>query len=201
MKIKLLLLLITLNAFAFENQDDKGIINGLDWAEISTFAKDSPEYQNSLAVKDVYDENGFRCNGTHIGNSLVLTANHCCSKSGNTYGGRSCVVYSRNIRRDICALKCSLPENFPAVKIGTEVTSEVYILQNQCDYVSKPGCALSMKYSPGKILEQDGFSLYYDNDTLGGTSGAGVFNENHELIAVHNSYQPNYRSNRGSLIK
>lgn len=184
---------------------EKGIINGLDWVEISSFSKESPEYKNSLAVGVIYDEEGHRCSGGNLGNNIVATAGHCCGNPSDdfshTFNNYNCFVLSKNTMKDICQLKCDLPVDFPAVKVGSEVTKNLYILHKQCNYVENPRCAISMKLSPGKLISRDGSRIDYDMDTLPGSSGAGIFNDKHEIVGVHHSFLPNYNLNSGSLIK
>ncbi|WP_207696485.1 hypothetical protein DOK67_0001407 [Enterococcus sp. DIV0212c] len=45
----------------------------------------------------------------------------------------------------------------------------------------------TMWETKGKITDQSATRLYYDFDTSGGQSGSSVFNNNHEIIAVHSS--------------
>ncbi|MBF0205455.1 MAG: trypsin-like peptidase domain-containing protein [Oligoflexia bacterium] len=101
---------------------------------------------------------------------------------------------------DVALLRCSgLPGRTNGkVKLEGEQRNyypnpKIYVIHQNCDYHYTPGCAPTKKFSPVMMLSKsDGYGdlnnidIFYDADTLGGSSGSPVFLvENNKVIALH----------------
>lgn len=178
----------------------KGIIGELNWQEVSSLHPKDPVFVNSKSVVELKNGSGEICNGYRVRNNIILTAAHCIS--GNIYlGDRTCRVLSVDRRKDVSELSCddSIWEIYYVDR--REVTPEVYLLHYQCQYLEDPFCKPTLKYSPGVVVKRQGTRLCYTCDSLPGSSGAPVFNNNHELIAIHHSYVESEGYNCGSLVE
>ncbi|MBF0314540.1 MAG: trypsin-like peptidase domain-containing protein [Oligoflexia bacterium] len=130
------------------------------------------------------------------------------AEKGEAYACEELVVTYEPL--DVAVLKCS---GTPGKKYGVvtfeypgkihEVNESIYVIHQNCDYWNESECAPTKKYSPGKIVTAGSvpapareLDLFYDADTLGGSSGSPVFSANeHKVIALHhNGHGQNYSS-------
>lgn len=182
------------------------IIGNNDWI-IYNQTGDEPQNANERTVARIKIPNLIAsCNGFLINTDTIMTNNHCVGSMANatnvtatfrdTNGPSESFICDQIITTstlyDFTLLKC---KNSPGLKYGwvgldnkkTVTLSPIYIVQENCDYVSNPYCTVEKYVSFGKILASQASRAYHDADTLPGSSGSPVFSaETHQVISLHN---------------
>ena len=186
------------------------IVGDIEWKEVTELVSSDPKKVNSKAVADIQFTNGGRCTGFLISDDVLMTNEHCIGSASDVVGMKVYMKHEKGVRKsrweeincgvfmgndaalDIALVKCS---GSPGVQYGkveldqSEVVdgSDIYVVHQNCDYYSDFDCDWSKKVSEGKVvgIEED---VFYDADTLGGSSGSPVFSDdNHKVVAIHHA--------------
>jgi len=185
----------------------KSIIGYIDWIEYNQTG-DYAQNSNELAVAQIKIPSMLAsCTGFLINEDTIMTNNHCISspsKSPNVEaifrsenGDRTSFVCDQfittNFQYDFTLIKCN---NSPGKEFGwvglshlkPEIDSQIYLVQENCDYISDPHCVIDKFVAFGKILGSQQTRIYHNADTLAGSSGSPIFSEeSHQVIAIHNA--------------
>ncbi len=147
------------------------------------------------------------CTGFLINSDTLMTNNHCigsASKAVNvtaifrdingTRTTYSCSQFiTTSAQYDFTLVKCA---NSPGLKFGwvglakapPVRDTQIYVAQENCDYISDPHCIVNKYVAFGEILQSQASRVYHNADTLGGSSGSPIFSEDtHQVVAIHNS--------------
>ncbi|MBF0298063.1 MAG: trypsin-like peptidase domain-containing protein [Oligoflexia bacterium] len=139
-------------------------------------------------------------------------------KSGNSFLCQQLLLTYEEL--DVAVLKCEGNPGRIYGKVSLEgdrversVGEDIYVVHQNCDYYNDSECAPTKKYSAGKVMDKGDASapardmdLFYDADTLGGSSGSPVFSSSsNQVIALHHnghglSAWSNGRGNRNSGV-
>jgi len=187
-----------------------GYIGDLVWGEIADLALEDPVRRASSPIANiVIPVMRTRCTSFLISKDILITSGHCVPHVGaakrvmanfrhlgneedsseHVYDCSTFLMSS--MEHDFALLKC---EGSPGEKYGVvdidlkdiEIDSLVYVVQQNCDYLSKSYCEWTKKYSKGLIMHSGDDRYYYNADTLGGSSGSPVIDENtHKVIGIH----------------
>jgi hypothetical protein len=206
-----------------ESADTGAVIVGdINWVETTTLAASSPERQNAnkvgyLSIPAV----GTRCTAFLIANDVVMTNEHCVSSQAQAEGAQ--VSFKRELgvpwsemqtyacgtfigddaNLDFALLRCS---GSPGSALGTLALESrtvssgeaLYVIHQNCDYYTTPGCDPTKKHSPGQVTGVSG-DVRHNADTLGGSSGSPVFSSSsHQVFALHHVGVGGNASGRGS---
>lgn len=190
------------------SEQEAGIIVGaVNWSEVTSLPSAGPERENSRAVGFVDIPFGGRCTGFLINDDVVMTNQHCIPQAVYAQGvtvsfrfeaGESsdfatydCSTFlGNNAANDYALLGCqgSPGQTFGSVTLegsSPPLGHELYVIHQNCDSFSNSGCAPTKKYSPGRVTRNQ-TDIFYDADTLGGSSGAPVFSATtHGVIGLH----------------
>jgi V8-like Glu-specific endopeptidase len=186
------------------------IIGDLEWEEVSKLKQSSPEYKASRAVGDVSIPELFsRCTGFLISENVLITNEHCIPsdrfargvnvtfdhvlgvpESSRAYYKCSDFIGNDELL-DFALLKC---EGDPGIKYGYLTLSEdepivndgIYVIQQNCNHEDDPNCDWNKKIAFGGVVGL-GVELIHNADTLSGSSGSPVFNQNHEVVGLHHA--------------
>lgn len=186
------------------------IVGEVDWVEVTTFDSESEVRKNSKAVADVQFSNGGRCTGFFISDDVLMTNEHCIGSASDVVGMKvymkheagvpesqyaevSCNEFIGNdVTLDYALVKCegSPGQAYGKVELVTTEAVEgdsIYIIQQNCDYYSDYNCNWNKKVSEGKVVGVE-TDVFYDADTLGGSSGSPVFNaDSDKVFAIHHA--------------
>lgn len=196
------------------------IVGELDWEEIVDYPEGTLERQNSHSVGMLYNENIGVCTASIVGQDTLVTANHCVDQrwpfSKITFGYEKGVKYENLIwldcqgiiwqdwQKDIAAINCKGVGNPNYLSRSSEPVlkgEELYIIHNNCDWITDMYCRPTKKISHCKVKQISGSFLTHTCDTLGGTSGAPIFRaSDHKLIGVHHSGSKEREENYGSTL-
>ncbi len=184
------------------------IIGDLNWSEVSSLDSSSSIRINSKFVADVrIPAAQARCTGFMISEDYLMTNQHCITSASDAVGVTAIFNHEEGVREsswdevrcdklitndivlDFAILRC---EGKPGKRYGYAQFSgrtplhgdSLYVIHQNCDHETFPGCDFTKKVSGGKIIGLD-LEILHDADTLGGSSGSPVFNESHELIGLH----------------
>jgi hypothetical protein len=198
------------------------IVGALNWVETTTLTTAGAERQNANKVGYLsIPAKGTRCTAFLIANDVVMTNEHCISSQAQAEGAQ--VSFRRELgvpwsemqtyacgtfigddaALDFALLRCS---GNPGATLGTvalearNVSSgdPLYVIHQNCDYYTTPGCDPTKKYSPGQVTGVSG-DVRHNADTLGGSSGSPVFSSSsHKVFALHHVGVGGNASGRGS---
>lgn len=186
------------------------IIGNNDWINHGQTGGD-PQNANELTVAQIkIPAQSAACTGFLINADTLITNNHCIGSIAQAVnvtaifrdaaGGRetySCdqFIYT-SAAYDFTLVKCA---NSPGNKYGwvglynqkPAMNAGIYVVQENCDYISNPYCIVNKFVGFGKILTSQATRIYHDADTLGGSSGSPIFSEDtHQVLALHNAGSP-----------
>lgn len=198
------------------------IIGAVDFEDVGRLDPGSEARVNSRAVGYLsLPARGTRCTAFLIAPDVIMTNHHCVPTPAAAEGARfdptreAGVPYSARIRYacdarigadstlDFALLRCAgrPGDTFGVVALSgraARVGEGVYVVQQNCDYYSRPGCATDKVLARGRITRA-GARLSHDADTLGGSSGSPVFSaDEHEVVGLHNAGVGNDGEGRGT---
>lgn len=157
------------------------------------------------------------CTATHIGNGIVLTAGHCVKSSNCTSSAYNIRWgYTQNNRSGKLVSKCSqvlAHENnslrdYAILRYSPAPSASLPINRSNRP---KAGQRLTIFSHPNGIpLAWSGYCKHEGNyygqrfsykcDTMGGSSGAAVLNENFEIVGIHNLGSSSLQLNAGTYL-
>ncbi|MEW5847476.1 MAG: serine protease [Myxococcota bacterium] len=185
------------------------IVGNVDWVEAGSLPTSNPRRQVASAVAYLsLPAKGTRCTGFLITADVLMTNHHCVSRAQDAAQAYAIFDYMAGVpdslreyvdcseflgadsTLDMALLRCtdrpgdrhgvvSLSESTPASG------DDIYVVHQNCDYYSSPSCDPSKKVSDGTVTARSNLEITYDADTLGGSSGAAVFNAQNQVIALH----------------
>ncbi|AYF43395.1 trypsin-like peptidase domain protein [Halobacteriovorax sp. BALOs_7] len=186
------------------------IVGEVDWVEVTTFDSESEIRKNSKAVADVQFANGGRCTGFFVSDDVLMTNEHCVGSASDVVGMKVFMKHEKGVPEseyaevkcnefigndvtlDYALVKCEGSPGQRYGKVTLETTQAVegdsiYIIQQNCDYYSDYNCNWNKKVSEGKVVGVE-TDVFYDADTLGGSSGSPVFNaDSDKVFAIHHA--------------
>lgn len=196
------------------------IVGDLGWREIGT-SSSSVMKQNAKAVADIdLPKMGSRCTGFLVANNVLMTNQHCIPSASHARGVTvtfdhvkgvaksaqkrfKCDQFIGNNRTlDYALLKC---EGNPGAEYGVVDLSDdpvgkgtnIYVVQQNCDYYTKRDCDWTKKYSTGQVTKVAA-EYSHNADTLGGSSGSPVFSSSsNKVVAIHHAGYGNNGFGRG----
>lgn len=137
-------------------------------------------------------DNQYSCTAFAINETQIMTAWHCldkrpkemnCDFEYEQLNPVKCKINRKLKMRDQVILDCT-GEREHWVTPGRKVTELHYMIDQNCDYISDPFCKPWKRYQFGKKLN-DQVLFKHNFKTFPGSSGAPIFNENHECVGVH----------------
>jgi len=186
------------------------IVGSNDWIQFN-HTGDNPQNSNEQTVAQIKIPTALAaCTGFLINEDTIMTNNHCISSASwatnvtatfrNVDESETTFVCNQfittSVQYDFTLIKC---KDAPGKKFGwvglskmkPEKNSPIYLVQENCDYVNNPHCVVDKFMSLGHILDLQSSRIYYDADTLGGSSGSPVFSsDTHQVMAIHNAAAP-----------
>lgn len=205
----------------FEATQSSIIVGGLDWQEIASLKASAQEAQNALAVAHLdLPVMGSRCTGFLITEDILMTNQHCIptrrhasgvTASFNVVEGVAkgseerfdCSEFiGNNEELDFALLKCkgNPGQKYEVVQLSSQSvqrSTQVYVIQQNCDYYTDRNCYYTKKISYG-VANPERDSLTHDADTLGGSSGSPVFGlDGHQVVGIHHAGLGNNGLGRG----
>lgn len=183
------------------------IIGDLNWYEFSD-AKTYEEYRNSKTVgKLSIPMTNARCTAFIINSDTIMTNNHCV---GNAYTANKVKFLIRDTDQVLQSYDCSRfimtsrTLDFTLLgcneKLGhiqghnilsneeISVGEEIYVIQENCDYISNPYCLVNKMIAWGELEQVGSYVIGHNADTLGGSSGSPIYSgRSNEVIAIHNA--------------
>ncbi len=199
------------------------IIGDINWQETEDLAASSFKAINARAVgKIVLPWADSRCTAFLISEDVIMTNQHCIEQASHAQGVTAtfdlvagsteesrqvfdCSEFVGNDDQlDFALLKCqgSPGAQYGFVNLATaaaSVSSDLYVIHQNCDYYSVQDCVPTKKISEGKLVsirEEDG-EYVHNADTLGGSSGSPVFGEDNKVIAIHHAGAGGWFNGRG----
>lgn len=210
-----------------ERRTSPVIVGSVDWQETTSLPRGSGPYQASRAVGLLLiPAVGTRCTAFLVAPDVVLTNHHCIGRPAEARGATVTFDFERGIslldartyacdellhtdaRLDFSLLRCrgDDPAELPGDAYGVaQLSSEpptageaVYLVHQNCDYYSSPGCEYTKKLSPGEVMELDADVFLHQADALGGSSGSPVFAAaTDRVVGVHHAGYGNLGTGRG----
>lgn len=198
------------------------IVGSVNWQEVGGLAVNNPYRVAARPVALLMiPARGTRCTAFLISADVLMTNNHCIASSSqarnayaifdaeagvpdslrDTYDCSEFVGADADL--DFALVRCQgrpgdqhgvaeLGEDMPATN------ASIYVIHQNCDYYSNPSCAPDKKVSPGAIVSTTATDLQHDADTLGGSSGSALFDENGRVVGLHHLGYGGNSSGRGS---
>lgn len=190
----------------------KSIIGDNDWRPViggeETFSS------NEFAVAKLTIGPSGTCTGFLINDEMIMTNNHCVATSGKTVVAKfeteneiisaQCnQLIMTDSALDFTILKCN--RNFSNIIAPVVIEAEylsaptdVYVIQQNCDYLKDPYCQIERMVSYGVLSSQQKIIIDHTADTLPGSSGSPIFDEStHKLVALHNAGNPTHYDPNG----
>ncbi len=191
-------------------QSSSIIVGDVEWQEVVDLVSSDPKKVNSKAVADIQFSNGGRCTGFFISDDVLMTNQHCIRSASDVIGMKVFMKHEKGVSKsnwapvnctqfigndttlDFALVSCSGSPGAVYGKVeldSSEVVdgSNIYVVHQNCDYYADYNCDWSKKVSEGKVvgIETD---VFYDADTLGGSSGSPVFSDDdHKVVAIHHA--------------
>jgi hypothetical protein len=201
------------------------IVGDLDWKDVSNLDPTHAVRKNADAVGDVsLPVMGSRCTGFLVAENVVMTNQHCVPSAFYAQGVKVSFKHEEGVdkkdwktydcsefigndnKHDYALLKC---QGMPGKEFGVVTFSDkidmdkIYIIQQNCDYYNNANCDWSKKVSYGDVLGTKtnwagGLDIIHNADTLGGSSGSPVFDQDtHKVVALHHAGYGNNGKGRG----
>lgn len=150
-----------------------------------------------------------RCTGFLITDDIMITNNHCVPVELAAKGIKANFRYLEgvetssedmhecdtfimtSVEHDFTLLWCSGSpgKKYGVVDIDTsnkEVGTPIFLIQQNCDQREAPYCKWTKKYSRCALLDKEDFEFSYECDTLDGSSGSPIFDEETgRVIGIH----------------
>lgn len=185
----------------------KVIIGNNDWVLLTNVGIPA-QTGNGRAVAQVkIPKISATCTGFLINSDTIMTNNHCVANSSNAVGVTATFRYENKPKEtfacdqfvmtdmgyDFTLLKC---KNSPGTKYGwvglssgkPTVNSDIYVIQENCDYIQDIHCTIDKYIAYGDILDVGSYDVSHNADTLPGSSGSPIFsNSTNQVIALHNA--------------
>lgn len=200
-----------LQAGQLETDADPLIIGDLDWQDVRSLDPEGAQRRRARSVGYLsLPARGTRCTAFLVAPDVVMTNHHCVPNAASARNASfdptretgvrlndrvrfACDEWlGSNAELDFALLRC---EGEPGRAFGVlglqpraAVRSEpVYVIQQNCDYYSSPGCEPTKVLAEGTVTPI-GARLAHDADTLGGSSGSPVLSAtSHAVLALHNA--------------
>ncbi|MCO4754767.1 MAG: trypsin-like peptidase domain-containing protein [Bacteriovoracaceae bacterium] len=189
------------------SQEDKEVIIGTNtWVSSNTIT-DTMKKANAQATVYVRMTSS-RCTGFLINEDTIMTNNHCIGNSSQARGvtvkfdyvaGKTSKQYTcdqfigTNSALDFTLVKCdgSPGKDYPQVVLAEfqgKTNDPIYLVHQNCDYTKYSTCTPSQKISTGSLIGSTSTQVKHNADTLGGSSGSPIFDEDsHKVVAIHNA--------------
>lgn len=183
----------------------KSIIGDNDWRPVT--GGEETFNNNEFAVAKLTIGTAGACTGFLINDEMIMTNNHCVATNGKKVIARfetEGEVVSAECNQlvmtdavlDFTILKCN--KNFSGMIAPVVIEEEylkaptdVYVIQQNCDYLENPYCQIKRMVSYGVLSAQHRIIIDHTADTLPGSSGSPIFDEGtHKLVALHNAGNP-----------
>lgn len=168
-----------------------GVIGQLDWIEVSKIT-DQEIQRNAKTVGVIYFEKSF-CNAFVVGQDKIMTNYHCVSKQrqlesaefhldGVRHNCRK--LLSTSPTSDSSIIECA--NNFPEIVKPRKFLGKTqgYVITNNCNFYANPNCKIKKMISFCEVSVSE-ISLKHGCDTMGGSSGSPVFDEENNLLGIH----------------
>lgn len=200
----------------------KVIVGDLDWQEIIDIGASTPERENSYAIGELsIPVIRATCTGFLIAPDVVMTNNHCVSKTSEAKGVKITLMKEKgvpmekwwkydcgeligtNFQMDVSLLRCSgrPGDTFGTVELEEDIYlhDPIYVIQQNCNYYADPYCSSWKKIARGQVQLITN-EIKHNADTLGGSSGSPVFSSAfHQVVALHHAGQDlNSQTGQGS---
>lgn len=201
------------------------IIGDLEWYDIRELDSQDPIREQSSFVAFLSFRRlilGSRCTGFMVSEDVIMTNYHCIKgqfrarrldaafrfETGTAPGNyqvHECREFlGGNKDLDYSLIRCS---GSPGRRLGWAQLGEltlnypgrsIYIVQQNCDFHNDKDCAPTKKVSFGSLNDARGAEITHNADTLGGSSGSPIFDQDtHELIGIHYAGRGNLGNGRG----
>jgi hypothetical protein len=197
------------------------IIGSLDWKEVAMLRQSDVKRINANSVGKLdIAVIGSRCTAFLITDDIIMTNHHCIPTSSYAQGVKVQFKFEKDVAQsaqaefecdefignnrilDYALLRCrnNPGKSFGHVDLSTsalDVNSNIYIVQQNCDYYVQRDCAPTKKISFGQVIEvHDEYT--HNADTLGGSSGSPVFgHKSNKVIGIHHAGLGNNGMGRG----
>lgn len=187
------------------------IIGELDWKTISQLESDNPFKKISKIVGNIdIVSSRNRCSGFLIAENIVMTNYHCVSKAEDVVGLKISFNFEDTVSYedvvfydcndfiggsrvyDYALIRCSGNPSKGRGQANLEVRplmmdENIFVIHQNCDYFLDPICKRTKKYSPGKTIDFIAGKYHHSADTLGGSSGSPMFNQDGKVIGLHHA--------------
>jgi len=202
------------------------VIGRVDWRETTRLGTNNPAREASRAVGLLQlPAAGVRCTAFLVAPDVILTNHHCVASAAEARDAVAVFNYDAETplgelepypcetflgsddALDFALLRCDAVDGVrPGDRHGVaslsgavpEPGASVYMIHQNCDWVTKPECDHTKKYSPGTVLAVRGSRLLHTCDGLGGSSGAAVFDRmTHRVIGLHHAGYGDPETGRG----
>lgn len=183
------------------------IIDDLDWSDY-LHLQESLEIENSKSVGQIKIPSlNASCTAFLINENSIMTNNHCVSVQRQAIGVRLFLrgpnqnrevfncdkLLTTNSTLDFSILECDgkpgqVFGHLPLGTVAPALNTQMYVIQENCDYQNNPYCEIHKYLSRGAIQKVTSNSLSHNADTLGGSSGSPVFSQGtHQLVGLHHA--------------
>jgi len=190
----------------------KVVIDSLEWYEMDNIARSHPVRELGTFVgkvvlpKGLTRANESRCTGFLISQNILMTNHHCIPTAldargvsvlftgldGNQETIDCSTFVGNNQQLDFALLKCegAPGEIYGVAKLATQIPKEgdkIFVIQQNCDFYLKGPCDPTQKISLGLVKKVED-EIFHDADTLGGSSGSPVFNQDtKKVVGLHHA--------------
>lgn len=188
---------------------DPVIVGDVNWTESSSLPATNARRIAGRPVALLWlPAVGARCTGFLISADVIITNHHCVGQAGDARDAyavfdaeagvgdsqRDFVDCSEFIGADatldMALLRCTTR---PGDRHGVVALSDaapargdaIYVVHQNCDYYRDSSCQPDKKVSVGNIVGVDTEEYSYDADTLGGSSGAALFDAQNRVVGLH----------------
>ncbi|MCK8498363.1 MULTISPECIES: trypsin-like serine peptidase [Myxococcus] len=197
-----------------QSQESNVIVGSVNWVSSTTLTGTQATRARAVGYLSI-PAVGSRCTAWLVSSDVIITNNHCVGSASEAVGARasfnyidgvasasrvwySCATFIKTwATDDMTALRCTATNGqLPGVANGfltvastnAATNASIYVVHQNCDYYTSPGCVPNKKLSPG-VVKNANYSttdLSYDADTLGGSSGSPVLSAStHQVVGLH----------------